>query len=56
MAVVRRLYLYAMSGITLAVLAAGLQLLLDILFGQLGVGRGGTVFKRRRLWHCEDRG
>lgn len=44
MAVVRRLYLYAMSGITLAVLAAGLQLLLDILFGQLGVGRGGTVF------------
>jgi len=40
MASVRRLYLYAMSGITLAVLATGLQILLDILLNQAGIGRG----------------
>ncbi len=43
MATVRRLYLYAMSGITLAVLATGLQILLDILLNQVGIGRGEFV-------------
>ncbi len=40
MQTVRRLYLYAMSGITFGVLAVGLDLLLVVIFGQLGVGRG----------------
>ena len=40
MQTVRRLYLYAMSGITFGVLAVGLDQLLVAILGQLGVGRG----------------
>jgi hypothetical protein len=35
--VIRRLYLYVMSGVTLAVLAVGLRLLVGVLFDALGV-------------------
>jgi hypothetical protein len=35
--VIRRLYLYAMSGVMLAILAAGLQLLVAVLFDSLGI-------------------
>lgn len=40
MQTVRRLYLYLMSGITLGVLAYGLQSVLVVLFGALGMERG----------------
>src|SRR3970040_2066165 len=43
MQTVRRLYLYAMSGITFGVLAVGLDQLLVVILGQLGVGRGPFV-------------
>jgi len=43
MQTVRRLYLYAMSGITFGVLAVGLDQLLVAILGQLGVGRGPFV-------------
>jgi len=43
MLTVRRLYLYAMSGITLAVLGSGLAILLEVLFDQLGLGRADLL-------------
>ena len=40
MQTVKRLYLYLMSGITLAVLAVGLRMVLVVLFDAIGLGRG----------------
>jgi uncharacterized protein DUF5671 len=43
MQTVKRLYLYLMSGITLAVLAVGLRMVLVVLFDAIGVGRGDFI-------------
>lgn len=43
MQTVRRLYLYLMSGVTLAVLGVGLAMLLRLLLEQLGLGPSGDV-------------
>jgi len=43
MQTVRRLYLYAMSGITFGVLAVGLDQLLVAILGQLGIDRGPFI-------------
>ncbi|MGH2456617.1 MAG: DUF5671 domain-containing protein [Candidatus Limnocylindria bacterium] len=40
---VRRLYVYLLSGVSLGVLLVGLNLLLGVLLGAVGVGRGGFV-------------
>jgi hypothetical protein len=44
MQTVRRLYLYVMSGITFGMLAVGLDQLLVVILGELGVGRGPFSF------------
>lgn len=49
---IRRLYLYAMSGVTLAVLAAGLRLLVSVLLDALGLSGdqfGGESGNREQL-------
>ena len=43
MQTVKRLYLYAMSGITLAVLLVGLRMVLVVLFDAIGLGRGDFI-------------
>ena len=43
MQTVKRLYLYLMSGITLAVLAVGLRMVLVVLFDAIGLGRGDFI-------------
>jgi hypothetical protein len=43
MQVIRRLYLYGMSGITLGVLLAGLNNLFEVVFHALGLGRGDLL-------------
>jgi hypothetical protein len=40
---IRRLYLYAMAGVMLAILAVGVRLLLTVLFDTVGLGRGDVV-------------
>ena len=50
MQTVRRLYVYLLSGISLGVLAYGLIVLLDVIFGQLGIGQGTLIGRDGDNW------
>ncbi len=50
MQTVRRLYVYLLSGISMGFLVYGLIVLLEVIFGQLGIGQGTLIGREGESW------